>query len=257
MKEIKELKKEYIFDNDFVEGWIENKVDVRENLTIDALVTISAIDNCDLGKKFFLVYDGALRQFFVKKQVFFPFNYRYCHNGSKVRSAIQLEICGIGEVWVDCKPTCYSLGELPFDCFKTIEDYKMGNPYEVNYLTITSSQLAIIFLKRGICNFSKTFSSYRASLYKWDGVKCVRCDVNRNVSLYVIWEGYLNIPFEKAQHPYYISEEECAENNSLKVECFADYDNEESEDEEETIVNLSFNVKRENVQKIMNFVDSL
>ena len=198
-----------------------------------------------------------MRQFVVKKQVFFPFNYRYCHNGSKVRCAIQLEICGIGEVWVNCKPTCYSLGELPFDCFKTIEDYKMGNPYEVNYITITASHLATIFLKRGICNFTKTFASYRASLYQWDGVTCVRCDVNRNISLCVIWEGYLNVPFEKAQHPYYISEEEYAENNSLKVECFADYDNKESEVEEETIVNLSFKVKSENVQKIMNFVDSL
>ena len=70
MKEIKELKKGYIFDSEFVEGWIENKVDVRENLTIDALVTISAIDNCDLGKKFFLVYDAPIC---CKETSFLPF----------------------------------------------------------------------------------------------------------------------------------------------------------------------------------------
>jgi len=228
MKEIRELEKEYVFDA-FFEELIDKKCDIRETLSIDSTESISAIDNCDLGKKFFLVFDGALRQFIIKKQVFFPFTFRYCRNGSMVRGAVQLEVCGLGKIWVNCGPNCNSFGELPFDCFETIEDYKMGEPYEVNYKTITPSNLAALFLNMGICNFAKEFTTYRASLYKWDGVKCVRCDVSTNVRLCIIWDGYLYIPFKKAQHPYYVSEKECVENNSLRVKCFDD--NEEAEEE--------------------------
>ena len=266
MKEIRELKRRYVYDNGVIEKLIGNKCDISDTLAIDSLKTMSAIDDCEFGNKFFLAFDGALRQFVIKKQVFFPFNFTYL----KIRSLVQLEVCGIGKIWVDCKPNLNSFGELPFDCFETIEDYKIGNTYEVNYTIITPYRLAKIFFRSGVCNFTKTDTNYRASLYKWDGVKCVRCDVRTNVSLCVIWDGYLDIPFEKAKHPYYVSEEDCIANNSLRVECFSD--NEESEVEEETYLTfnvegedtqneeenyLTFKIKSKDVQKVINFVDSL
>ena len=235
----KELESTRILDTEIVEQWISTTYDVRESLSIDVLVTFLVIDNCDLNKKLFLVYDGALRQFKIKKQLFFPYNYGV----PKAKSAILIEICGIGEVWVVAENACYVRGYLPFDCFATIKDYKESNPYEVNYLTFTSADLVTIFFNRGICNFNKTYSSYIAHLYKWDGVKCVTCKVNNNVNLSMLWDGHLVVNLDKAEHPYYVTEEECAENNSLKVECFAEEEEEKEDKAQNVVVRCTYEIK--------------
>lgn len=257
MADIRELKDSFIFLDGCVEDFIKREITTRNPLTIDATIKFQVIGNEDINKKLFMVYNGVLRQFRVKKQVFFPFNYTYTLRDTKVYSAILIEIASIGKKWVRAYNS-YPFGSLPFDVFASVDDYKRNIPYQINYYTHNASDIAALYTDFGFCSFSKTYSTYNSRVYKWDGVKVVSFGRKTNVRLCFIWDGIeFDINNKNVKKPFYVFEEDCRLDNSIKVEYFTDDEEDTTEDDLDVIVDVSVKITKSNVDKLLNFVDNL
>ena len=230
-KDLRVMKDDYIIETkgDLISHWLTQKLfEQRDCVTIYGGDNFYLVDNLDIEKKLFLVYDGVLRQFKIKKQIFFPFNYNYKSNKSIVRSALLIEICGIGEMWIRGKNYAYSHGQLPCDCFESVEDFKGMNPYEISYHKCSADEVAKMYNNIGVATFKKTYATYIASIWKWDGVRAVEQSLKGGIVLCFAWDGKeLDMRNDRIEKPYYATKKECEEDNSIKVEYFADDDEEE------------------------------
>ena len=257
MEKLRELKSERFIINGCVETWINELHDFEKGFSISHS-TYFLVDKSDLNKKLFLVFEGVLRQFKIKKQIFSPFNYTYKFDNKAVNSAILIDIAGIGEVWVIGYHGCYQHGMLPFDCFLSVDDYKNNEPYNISYLEYKAGDVANFLTKKGVCSFTHSYCTYYSHIYYWDGVKSIMTTRKYDIALCFTWDGEkVDTKTPKITKPFYATEEECTNDNSIKVECFADKDEEEekAENDNETIVEVSVKVTKGNVERLLEFVE--
>ena len=261
-KKVKELRRSLIVSGDFVKNPLR-LIDTTDIISIEWHVSCMLLQAKEFNRPFFLVYDGALRQFKIKKQHIFPFSTRpkgIAIDGTTTRisSLIVIDIAGLGEITVLGSSLVYTLGKLPFDVFESVEDYRNGLTYDFCYMTVSSENIVEVYAKQ-IC-FESFLSSYRAVGYKWDGTKTVMEYLTTDISLGFSWDGVKFISgMEGVKRPYYLSKEECENDNSIKVEYFATLDENEGKDDERTegeFLGLGFSLTDDEIEIVKHLISS-
>ena len=213
------------------------------------------------GKEYFLVYMGKLRQFKVIRTYLCPWNWR-CKNNHKSMIAIhELEICGMGRILV-----AHNDGSgTNFVCkvYKTPEDYKNGNE---GYLGYTADNFEEInpfnfdFVREP--SFMCSGYDYVPKVWQWNGTRAVSEKVNKVPMFYSFDGENYHVPnaenFE-VKEGYYLSKEECEDENAIEVEYFAKNDKEEKEkaEIEITIASVTLKVKESDAEKIISYIKGL
>ena len=244
---------------DFFGELVTNRTDVGGGLSLN--LHFVNIPTEDFNKKFFLVYNGKLRQFKFIKQAHFPFGHAYNTRtindvDTMVGDAILINVASIGETWVDC--LCY--GKVPFDVFESVEDYKNGVKYEINYFNFTLDEMRAAY--SNVWDFANTGYAYpQVSVYNWDGTKVVRVFPKNNVSIGLIWDGnQIEHGMDDTMYPFYVTEEECREDNDIEV-VYLDGEKEEPKEKRKKgfFIGLAYDLNDDEVkcvkQLIKSFID--
>lgn len=241
---------------DFFGELVTNRTDVGDGLSLN--LHFVNIPTEDFNKKFFLVYNGKLRQFKFIKQAHFPFGYAYNtrtinDRDTRVNDAILINVAGIGETWVDC--LCY--GKVPFDVFESVENYKNGVKYEINYFNFTLDEMKAAYAN--IWDFANVGYAYpKVAVYNWDGTKVVRVFPKNNVSIGLTWDGdQIETGMDDTMYPFYVTEEECREDNDIEVE-YLDGEKEEPKEKRRKglFVGLAYDLTDDEVKTIKELIKS-
>ena len=241
---------------DYFGELVTNRTDVGDGLTLN--LHFVNIPTEDFNKKFFLVYNGKLRQFKFIKQAHFPFGYAYNtrtinDRDTRVNDAILINVAGIGETWVDC--LCY--GKVPFDVFESVENYKNGVKYEIAYFNFTLDEMKAAYAN--IWDFANVGYAYpKVAVYNWDGTKVVRVFPKINVSIGLTWDGdQIETGMDDTMYPFYVTEEECREDNDIEVE-YLDGEKEEPKEKRRKglFVGLAYDLTDDEVKTIKELIKS-
>ena len=197
---------------DYFGELVTNRTDVRDGLMLN--LKFFNIPTEDFNKKFFLVYNGKLRQFKFIKQAHFPFGYAYNTDTiggtqTRVNNAVLVNVAGIGETWVEC----LYYGRVTFDVFESVEDYKNGVKYEINYFNFTLDEMKAAYAN--VWDFAEVGYAYpKVAVYNWDGTKVVRVFPKNNITIGLTWDGnQIESGMDDTMYPFYVTEEECREDN--------------------------------------------
>ena len=241
---------------DYFGELVTNRTDVRDGLTLN--LKFFNIPTEDFNKKFFLVYNGKLRQFKFVKQAHFPFGYAYNtrtinDKDTRVSDAVLVNVAGVGEMWVDC----LYFGRISFDVFESVEDYKNGVKYEINYFNFTLDEMKAAYAN--IWDFAWVGYAYpKVAVYNWDGTKVVRVYPKNNVSIGLTWDGdQIETGMDDTMYPFYVTEEDCREDNDIEVE-YLDGEKEEPKEKRRKglFVGLAYDLTDDEVKTIKELIKS-
>ena len=241
---------------DYFGELVTNRADVKDGLTLN--LKFFNIPTEDFNKKFFLVYNGKLRQFKFVKQAHFPFGYAYNtrtinDKDTRVSNAVLVNVAGVGETWVDC----LYFGRIPFDVFESVEDYKNGVKYEISYFNFTLDDMKAAYAN--IWDFVElSCANPKVAVYNWDGTKVVRVYPKNNVSIGLTWDGdQIETGMDDTMYPFYVTEEECREDNDIEVE-YLDGEKEEPKEKRRKglFVGLAYDLTDDEVKTIKELIKS-
>ena len=241
---------------DYFGELVTNRADVKDGLTLN--LKFFNIPTEDFNKKFFLVYNGKLRQFKFVKQAHFPFGYAYNtrtinDKDTRVSDAVLVNVAGVGETWVDC----LYFGRIPFDVFESVENYKNGVKYEINYFNFTLDEMKAAYAN--IWDFVElACANPKVAVYNWDGTKVVRVFPKNNVSIGLTWDGdQIETGMDDTMYPFYVTEEECREDNDIEVE-YLDGEKEEPKEKRRKglFVGLAYDLTDDEVKTIKDIIKS-
>ena len=212
------------------------------------------------GRMFFLVYMGKLRQFKMIRTYVCPWNYTFTHNGKRVMAIHELEICGIGKVFV-----AHNDGSgTNFVCkiYDSVEDYKNE---EEGYLGYNADNLEELqpFTSSVVHEYSHfSYHDYVMKVWRWNGTRAVAEYATKVPSFYSFDGKNLEIPnAENYALPkgYYKTKEECEKDNTFEVECFGEKENTEKKDVEVevTIASVTMKVKESQLDDVIKYIKGL
>lgn len=212
------------------------------------------------GNTYFLVYQGKLRQFKMLRTFLNPWNYAFTVNGMRIQAIHEIEICGMGKVYV----AHYDGSGTHFPCkvYYSVEGYKKGDEAYLGYKADKLSELQpftfdLVYQRSFVEN-----NHYVAKMWKWDGTKAVAVNVHRVPMFYSFDGKNLEIPnadsFSLPQG-YYKTKAECEEDNAIEVEYFATDDEPVKKEELKSVcvMGKTYNLSSEQVKKLNDFVESL
>ena len=208
------------------------------------------------GRKYFLVYKGKLRQFKMVRTYLCPWNYNFTHNGKRVVAIHELEICGLGTIFV-----AHNNGSgTNFVCkvYHSVEHYKNGQDAYLGYKADNLAEINIFpfdFVKE-----PSYFSNCElvAKMWRWNGTRAVAENVT-NVPMFYSFDGdNYEIPNEEDYElpcGYYCTKDMCEKDNAIEVEYFA----EEEESNEvktttETIFGIEYQLTEDEKNKLKELV---
>lgn len=255
----KELKSEMI-----VTDWLnnvkkKNHMDISGSLRLDG--STYRFCSSEYNKPLYLVYDGKLRQFRLKKTYIFPFNYTYkCDVRRAVKKVEVIDIAGVGEVAVIAQMWGYA---FEFEMFESVEDFKVKKPYKMKYFTISRDTLRNLYYD--ICTIT---GDYIPNLYRyfWNGTSAEIVKFDTNLCLFFSYDrenGYsLDKEFErfwKNYKPTYAQKEICEKDNSIEVVCFTDKEtgNKKEEVVEFDVLGVKYTTTKEGIEKLRDFLDKM
>lgn len=213
------------------------------------------------GRTYFLVYQGKLRQFKMLRTFLNPWNYIFSVNNMRVIAIHEIEICGMGKVYV-----AHNNGDgtnFPCKVYHSPDEYKSDGEAYLGYNADKLSELQpfpfdLVYEPSFVHNYH-----YVAKMWKWDGTKAVAVNVNRVPMFYSYDENGLSIPnaddFALPQG-YYKTKAECEEDNAIEVEYFATDEEQQGKKEKKTEVCFMgsvYNLTSENAQKVKDYIESL
>lgn len=256
----KELKSEMI-----VTDWLNN-VKKKNHMNISGSLKLERpiyrFCSSEYNKPLYLVYDGKLRQFRLKKTYIFPFNYTYkCDVRRAVRKVEVIDIAGVGEVAVIAQMWDYA---FEFEMFESVEDFKAKNPYQMKHFTISRDILRNLYFD--ICTIT---DEYTPNLYRyfWNGTSAEIVKFDTNLCLFFSYDrenGYsLDKEFErfwKNYKPTYAQKEICEKDNPIEVVYFADKETENKEEEEVVefdVLGVKYTTTKEDIEKLRDFLDKM
>lgn len=241
----KELTSEYIIDRQMNDIIASPMTSIPHNDSLRLYnSTIRRYPRNIFNKTMYLVYEGALRQFKIRKEFIFPFNYtRTIGSGfdrKYIRNVYLIDIAGIGELYVLANIYHYAFN---FPIYESVEDFKANKYYD------KCEQMKLDEIKKLYANHC-SFVNDVAYQFEWDGVSSVSCKWVDDVSLFFTFDGkeYV-LPKELADTTFdlYPSKEECENDNTINIVGFDD--SEEEKEYEVTAAQLltrKFNVKATN-----------
>jgi hypothetical protein len=212
------------------------------------------------GRMYFLVYMGKLRQFKVIRTYVCPWNYTFTHNGKRVVAIHELEICGVGKVFV-----AHNDGSgTNFVCkiYDSVEDYKNE---EESYLGYNADNLEELQpFTSSLVHEHSYFSNYDyvVKVWRWNGMRAVAECATKVPSFYSFDGKNLEIPnAENYALPKgrYKTKEECEKDNTFEVECFGEKENTEKKDVEVevTIASVTMKVKESQLDDVIKYIKGL
>ena len=212
------------------------------------------------GRMYFLVYMGKLRQFKMIRTYLCPWNYTFTYNGKRVKAIHELEICGIGKVFV-----AHNDGSgTNFVCkiYHSVEDYKNEKDGYLGYNADDLVELqpftsSLVYERSYVSNYD-----YVIKVWRWNGVRAVEEYATKVPSFYSFDGKNLEIPNADnyaLPNGYYKTKEECEKDNTFEVECFGEKDKtEEKEIEVEvTIASTTLKVKESQLDDVLNYIKGL
>lgn len=228
----KELRQKSI-----IGSWVCNPLFTTYKLEIDGCPHI--LSSSLFNKTMYLVYNGVLRQFRIKKAYIFPFTCQYVNEDyiGGIHCVYLMDIAGIGELHVVGNFWGYA---FDFNIYESIENYKKGVSIDLRgkYKYIDLDYMKKLYSKYCSIEMNKLYR------YVWNGIAAEPILWNTNISLYIVYDGKkCSLPKELEDMSYegYPSKEECEKDNTINVACFADSDEEEQEQEFE--VSASIKIK--------------
>ncbi len=258
MEKIRELKDSRRLADSFGD-LVFNRTNVNESIKLYKLEpSFNEIPTKDFNRKFFLVYKGKLRQFKFIKQAHFPFSYNYNsrtieNSQTRVFNAILIKVAGIGETWIDSGNGC-----APFDVFESVDDYKEGKTYEIPYFKFTFEDIVTAYSNVWHFNCSGGVVS-TATLYRWDGAKVEKYYPKNNITIGFTWDGNtIETGMDDTMYPFYLSKEECSDDNNVEVEYLDDEDDEEPKEKRRKglFVGLAYDLTEDEIDVVKNFIKS-
>ena len=212
------------------------------------------------GRMYFLVYMGKLRQFKVIRTYVCPWNYTFTHNEKRVMAIHELEICGIGKVFV-----AHNDGSgTNFVCkiYHSVEGYKNEEEGYLGYNADNLEELqpftsSVVAEQSFVSNYD-----YVMKVWRWNGVRAVAEYATKVPSFYSFDGKNLEIPnAENYALPkgYYKTKEECEKDNTFEVECFGEKENTEKKDVEVevTIASVTMKVKESQLDDVIKYINGL
>lgn len=208
------------------------------------------------GRTYFLVYNGKLRQFKMIRTYLCPWNWHLTHNHKNVRAIHELEICGLGRLFV-----AHNDGSgTNFVCkvYKSPEDYKEGKEAYLGYnadnlLETQPFGFSLVYNR----NFFSEHH-YVAKVWRWNGTRAVEENV-RNVYMFYWFDedGLGTQDTNTLPKGYYRTKEECEKDNSIEVEYFAELVKpEEPKTTTELFFGTKYTLTEDEVKKVKDLISS-
>ncbi len=171
----------------------------------------------EFDKVMYLVYDGSLRQFKIKKVTVFPFNYGIGVRNKRTiyKNITTIDVAGVGELNVGL----YMYGGK-FDCkiYGSVEDYKAGKEYMMKYDNISLDNCERLFgIKFVSLNFLRNNVVHR---WHWDGTSaCLRRVTEDMPMCYILEKARCYFPegWNQQELSGYSTKEECVDDNEISV----------------------------------------
>ena len=237
----------------------------RPLTSVDSVLEIKERDitaRSEFNKVMYLVYEGKLRQFKIKKGIKFPFNwYRKFTNGEGVSRQITniliIEVAGIGELAVDARMWGYTFN---FYIYDSIEDFKADN-YSVLSREHLCDRMQDIY--DNVCTIGGVGDKY-LHRYTWNGTTAVVYSLKENISLFFTYDAN---EFDNQMHGWYegyATKEECENDNAIQVAVFASEDEEKKNEVQNVVVKCSIAINGiaydvtdeetlEKIKKLLNY----
>ena len=224
----REMTKKDIIPMDFIKELLAKPLtDLSQPLVLkDYYIT----SRKEFNKVMYLVYEGQLRQFKIKKGIKFPFNFYNPMpdglNGSsskRINNILIIDVAGIGELAVAAPFWGYT---FEFYIYDSVDSFKNGDGRPL-YSNITELMLRDIFSNVG------TIESSNLVRYTWNGTNAVRCPLQENVSLFFTYDDKT---FDNQMHGHYdgyATKDECERDNAIQLAVFAE---DEKEEEPQNVV---------------------
>jgi len=208
------------------------------------------LDPSLFGKVFYMVYEGTLRQFKILKGYLFFGNEGCAPNAytSACDDMYLIEIAKVGRMFVYGK---YGTS-LPFTFYKSVEDYKNGNPVEQNYPYIGVFGLKEIVQNVFSCEVDKRYDFPKR--WKWDGATAQCYRVSLPLYLEYDGEGEFHAPIWFNSYDGYTSKEECEEDNEIKVVTFDDEETFEEKKEKVVVLGIQLELTDSDIKKLKDVV---
>lgn len=196
----------------------------------------------EFNKVMYLVYEGQLRQFKIKKGIKFPFNWyrkfaKYNEGfGEHISNILIIEVAGIGELAVDARMWGYS---FDFYIYDSIEDFKADKGRELKREYFEKRMQEIY---ANVCTLGGLSNKYLYR-YTWDGTRANIYSLKENVSLFFTYDAN---EFDNQMHGWYdgyATKEECEEDNAIQVAVFAEEDEEKEDEVQNVVVRCTYEIK--------------
>ena len=223
-----EMTREDIIDMDYIKHLLATPLSTIKNEPRVAAREITSPS--EFNKIMYLVFEGQLRQFKIKRGIKFPLDWKRNLNGREVRNILIIDVAGIGELAVCADRSGYN---FHFDIYDSVEEFKIGNARNLRklYLGVRENiSLESIYSNVG------TFENFVLYRYKWNGTNAVRYPLNENVCLFLVYDAnHVSNLMDLVSYEGYATKEECEKDNAIQVAVFAEED-EEKEDEVQNVV---------------------
>ena len=210
-------------------------------------------------KTMYVVYNGKLCQFRIKKEFIYPFTTTRTYRNGLVHLAnvYLIEVAGHGEMYVLANMYHY---DFDMDIFESVEDFKAGKKINLPHSTIEVEDMNRIY--NGLCTFDDSYHP-NALRYTWNGTSAESYKFSNNVSLYIMYDGKnFTLPSEMYEQDYYgyATKEDCEKDNAIQVACFADDDSDDGDEDVDKVIKFTFNyveyeVTREQLETLKKIID--
>jgi hypothetical protein len=190
----------------------------------------------------YLVYEGQLRQFKIKKGIKFPFNWhckftKYGEGFSReIRNILIIEVAGIGELAVDARMWGNS---FDFCIYDSIDDFKADNGRALRREYVID-RMQVIYANVGTLGSVGNKYLYR---YTWDGTRAVQYSLKENVSLFFTYDAKeFDNQMNGGWYDGYTTKEECEKDNAIQVAVFAEEDKEKEDETQNVVVRCNIEI---------------
>ena len=211
------------------------------------------------GKNYFLVYGGKLRQFRVVRTYLNPWNYSFTNNEKRVRAIHELEISGIGKVFV--AHNSGSGTNFPCKVYNSVEDYKNEKEAYLGYNADTLSEIQPFTFSLVFEHSYFSDNQFVPKMWKWDGTRAVAENATKAPMFYSFDGENIEIPNANdytLPNGYYKTKEECENDNTFEVEYFDEEEETPKEVEVEiTIASVTLKVGKDKLDDIVNYIRGL
>lgn len=202
------------------------------------------------GKTFYLVYQGQLRQFRIKKGIKFPFNWKTSFGTRTISNIWIIDVAGIGELAVDARMWGYA---PDFEIYESIEAFKANEPFQVKRIWLGQD-------KGGLEEIYKNIGMDNGVLCRWywNGTMAERKYLNKNISLFFTYDGNgFDNNMGGCIYVGYATKEECEKDNAIKVAVFADSEADEEEKEFCITFKSEISVNAKNAAEAMKLFEQI